>query len=195
MHLTSPVRPRPVLTIAAMLLAGAILSACGGDPPRPRVVPETAAAGAAAASGDGAQPSIGGGLVVDVAGAVRDPGVYRMPAGARVHEAIEAAGGLAADAEPGALNRAAPVVDGQQVLVPVAGSAAVAPDGGAGARVSINAADVTQLQQLPGIGPVTAAKIVAERDSGGPYASIDDLQRVPGVGPATIESVRDAATT
>jgi competence protein ComEA len=148
-----------------------------------------------AASSDGARPDAAGGLVVDVAGAVRDPGVYRMPAGARIHEAIEAAGGLATDADPGALNRAARVVDGQQVLVPVAGSAPAGSEASAGARVSINAADATQLQQLPGIGPVTAAKIVAERDSGGPYASIDDLQRVPGVGPATIESVRDAATT
>jgi competence protein ComEA len=138
-----------------------------------------------------------GGVVVDVAGAVRRPGVYRMPAGARVHEAIEAAGGARAGADVSSLNRAAPLVDGQQVLVGAAAPEAGAPtaQAGVGSSISINAADATQLQELPGIGPVTAQAIVDEREAGGPYASVDDLDRVRGIGPATIESLREVATT
>jgi competence protein ComEA len=134
---------------------------------------------------------------VDVAGHVRRPGVYRLGAGARVHEAIAAAGGARPGADLTVLNRAAPLLDGQQVLVPRAGAGAdaTAPSGDASGTVSINRADADALDQLPGIGPVTAERIVSEREQSGPFASIDDLDRVPGVGPATIESLRDVATT
>lgn len=141
-----------------------------------------------------------GGVLVDVAGLVRRPGVYRLAAGARVHEAIAAAGGARAGADLTALNRAAPLVDGQQVLVSARAAsggtgAAAGAATSAAAAVSINAADVAALDALPGIGPVTAQRIVTEREAGGPFAAIDDLDRVPGIGPATIEALRDAATT
>jgi competence protein ComEA len=142
------------------------------------------------------QPSANG-PVVDVGGAVRRPGVYRMPAGSRVHEAIEAAGGLRAGAATDGINRAAVLVDGQQVVVGTAGHVEEddAATGGSSATISINQADESELDQLPGIGPITAAKIVAERDAGGPFTSLDDLDRVPGIGPTTIESLREVATT
>ena len=143
------------------------------------------------------------GIVVDVAGAVRRPGVYRMSPGARVHEAIEAAGGARRGAALGALNRAAVLVDGQQVLVgttaPSAGGAATPTAGtravAAGAKVNLNSADAVALDALPGIGQVTAGHIIASREEAGPFASLDDLDRVPGIGPTTIESLRSVATT
>ena len=139
------------------------------------------------------------GIVVDVAGAVRRPGVYRMPPGARVHEAIQAAGGARRGAELGSLNRAAVLVDGQQVLVGQVGAASTGTGAGAGsgpgASVNINSADAAALDALPGIGEVTAERIVASRDEAGPFASLDDLDRVSGIGPATIESLRSVATT
>ena len=137
-----------------------------------------------------------GGVLVDVAGHVRRPGVYRLAPGSRVHEAIAAAGGTRAGADLTAINRAAPLVDGQQVLVARAGATtserSIDP---ASATVSVNRADAVALDALPGIGPVTAARIVDEREQSGPFASVDDLDRVPGVGPGTIEALRDVATT
>jgi competence protein ComEA len=132
---------------------------------------------------------------VDVAGAVRRPGVYRLATGTRVHEAITAAGGTTRDADASSLNRAAAVVDGEQILVP-ARTAAPAPSGSApGAKVSINTADVAALDQLPGIGPVTAQRIVDDRTRNGPFASVDDLDRVSGIGRATLEQLAGVATT
>jgi competence protein ComEA len=85
------------------------------------------------------------------------------------------------------------------VLVPAQGEGAAASAGSSsaspGAKVSINSADAAALEQLPGVGPVTAANIVAERERGGPFSSVDDLERVSGIGPATIEALRDEATT
>ncbi len=194
MHRTLSGSAVSFVLVVLVLLA---CSGCGGEA-NERVVSTGASDDAAADAPSGHEDPTSGGLVVDVAGAVRRPGVYRMHAGARVHEAIEAAGGARSGAELSALNRAAPLVDGQQVLVgsrASSGFAATATAATPGAAVSINAADVQQLQELPGIGPVTAQKIVDERESGGPFASVDDLDRVPGIGPATIESLREAATT
>lgn len=143
-----------------------------------------------------------GALVVDVSGAVRRPGVYRLPAGSRVLDALQRAGGPTARAQASALNRAAPLVDGQQVLVPETqqGTTASGPQGAAGegrapvARVSINSADVESLDALEGVGPVTAAKIVQDRQKNGPFRTVDDLDRVPGIGPATVEALRESVT-
>jgi len=138
----------------------------------------------------------GGGtdLVVDVAGAVRRPGVYRLPEGARVVDAIGRAGGPAGNALLAGINRAARLTDGQQVVVPEAGPGG-APLGGAGATaeagpIGLGTATVEQLETIDGIGPVTAAKIVEYRDQQGGLASVDQLDEVSGIGPATMESLR-----
>lgn len=149
-----------------------------------------------AGEGDVEQADDGEGmLVVDVAGAVAFPSVVELPAGARVRDAIEAAGGLAPDADPSALNRAAPLSDGQQVYVPRQGEAAPGSGGtaqagssgsGSGAPavgpVNINTAGADELDALPGIGPATAQAIIEDREANGPFATVEDLMRVSGIG-------------
>jgi competence protein ComEA len=141
--------------------------------------------------------SIGGGgpdVVVDVTGAVRRPGVYRLPAGARVTDAVERAGGVSGDAALEAINLAARLADGQQVLVPgrapggaVSGVAGAVQEEG---PISLGSATVEQLETIDGIGPVTAGDIVEFRDEHGGLASVDQLDDVSGIGPATMESLR-----
>ena len=132
-------------------------------------------------------------LIVDVAGAVRRPGLYRFEQGARVADAIARAGGLARRAERTAINLAAPLADGEQVLVAARGSPTV---GGAGASagttgpVSLSSATAEQLDALPGVGPVTAEKIVAYRQAHGPFTSVDGLDAIPGIGPARLADLR-----
>jgi len=135
----------------------------------------------------------GGDVVVDVAGAVDDPGVYRLPAGARVVDAIRRAGGAGPGAALEAINRAARLADGQQVVVPErgpAGLAATAVAGGEEGPISLGSATVDQLDTIDGIGPVTAQDIVDFRDEHGGLASIDQLDEISGIGPATMESLR-----
>jgi competence protein ComEA len=132
-------------------------------------------------------------LVVDVTGAVQHPGVYRLPAGSRVEDAIERAGGPGAEAELEAVNRAARLADGQQVVVPErgpAGTAAVTAGAEEEGPISLGTATVEQLDTIDGIGPVTAADIVEFRDQHGGLASVDQLDQVSGIGPATMESLR-----
>lgn len=142
-------------------------------------------------------------VVVHVAGAVLAPGVVTLPAGSRVHEAVTAAGGLAPDAVADAVNLAAIVADGQQVYVPhagegVGGPASTATPTGSGSGptgpVDLNHATAAELEVLPGIGPATAAAIVAHRDQHGPFASVEGLLDVPGIGPARLESLRELVT-
>lgn len=159
-----------------------------------------------------------GGLVVDVAGSVRRPGVHHLPAGSRVLDAIAAAGGASTGADLTLVNRAALLVDGQQVQIParvsanalatsavpasLAGSTSPSGDSSsvgstsyaAGIPVSINSATVEQLDGLDGIGPVMAQRIVDDRTAHGPFASVEDLDRVPGIGPARIEQMRARVT-
>ncbi len=147
-----------------------------------------------------ASPAPRGRLVVDVVGAVRHPGLYRLHDGDRVFDAVARAGGATADAELAAVNLAAPLVDGTQVVVPARvastpGSPAVAPASPApAAKVSLGSATVDQLDALPGIGPVTALKIIDWRTAHGPFRSVDALDEVPGIGPARIEQLRDLVT-
>jgi competence protein ComEA len=146
-------------------------------------------------------PVTSGEVQVHVAGAVVTPGLYRLRAGARVAEVVEAAGGFAADARPDAVNLAEPVVDGTQVYVPGADDPVVPADGGGvaapgvDARVDINRATAAELETLPGIGPTRAGAIVEHREAHGPFASVDALADVPGIGQATIDGLRDAART
>jgi competence protein ComEA len=137
-------------------------------------------------------------LIVDVAGAVRKPGVYEFGEGERVVDAIERAGGPMPKADLSLLNLAAMLVDGTQILVPkigpaVAGVPGAAPGPSSG-LVNINSASATELETLSGIGEVLAATIVEYRDQNGPFASVDDLLDVSGIGPATLEEIRDQVT-
>lgn len=141
-------------------------------------------------------------VTVHVAGAVDQPGVYELRPGARVQQAIDAAGGTTPNADPNALNLAAIVADGSRLYVPVAGEdvpIVVEQSGtaseGAPLVVDVNRATADELDELPGIGPATAAAIIAERDRGGPFLDVDSLQRVPGIGPAKLELLRDQVTT
>jgi competence protein ComEA len=142
--------------------------------------------------GSGLSVGSGGEVVVDVTGAVRRPGVYRMPAGSRVDDAVARAGGAAPRAELEAINLAAQLADGQQVVVPEAVPGA-GPAVGAGAEdgpISLGTATAEQLEEIEGIGPVTAGDIIAFRDEHGGLSSVDQLDQVPGIGPATMESLR-----
>ncbi len=119
-------------------------------------------------------------VTVAISGAVRTPGVYSLPWGARVDELVSAAGGYAAGAEPSLVNLAAQLVTGETVFVPEVST----PVGEV--RVSLNSASPEQLESLPGVGPVTARRIVAGR----PYARLEELVRVKGIGPKTLERLR-----
>jgi competence protein ComEA len=139
--------------------------------------------------------------LVHVAGAVRHPGVYRLHDGDRVKDAVERAGGARAGADVNAINLAAKVADGQQVVVPRRGAAAPAAgdegagDGPAGAAaqppVSLNSATAAQLDTLDGVGPATAQKILDWRREHGGFRSIDDLGEVPGIGPKRLAALRE----
>jgi competence protein ComEA len=134
-----------------------------------------------------------GDLVVDVTGAVRRPGVYRMPAGSRVNDAVLRAGGPEPRAELEAVNLAARLADGQQVVVPerLPGGAAATAAGSEEGPISLGTATVEQLEEIDGIGPVTAGDIVKFRDEHGGLSSVDQLDQVPGIGPATMEALRE----
>jgi competence protein ComEA len=145
-------------------------------------------------SGDFELSGEAGDVVVDVTGAVAKPGVYRLPAGSRVNDAVQRAGGAEAGAQLEAVNLAARLADGQQVVVPERGpgGAAVATTG-AGAEdgpISLGTATVEQLDTIDGIGPVTAEGIVAFREEHGGLSSVDQLDQISGVGPATMEALR-----
>jgi competence protein ComEA len=178
-----------VVTVALLLVGARAIRAEGGEGESFAVAAsESSGGGSFTVSGQGAD------LVVDVTGAVERPGVYRMPAGARVIDAVERAGGATARAELEAVNLAARLADGQQVVVPermsgAVGAAAVGVGGEEG-PISLGTATVEQLDTIDGIGPVTAQDIVEFRDEHGGLASVDQLDQVSGIGPATMESLR-----
>jgi competence protein ComEA len=130
-------------------------------------------------------------VVVHVAGVVRRPGVYRLPAGSRVTDAVRRAGGFAVEANRDAINLAARLSDGQQVVVAGAGAAAASSAAGdPSGPISLGTATVEQLDQIEGIGPVTAQKIIEFRNQHGGLSSIEQLDEVNGIGPSTMQSLR-----
>lgn len=146
-------------------------------------------------------------VVVHVTGAVRHPGVYTLAENSRLKDAVEAAGGLASDADQAALNLATVLRDGQRVHVPASGesapvAAAIAPASAPaastsaqpGALININTASAKELESLPGIGAVLAQRILDDRQANGPYAAVDDLVRVRGIGPVVLENLRPLVT-
>ena len=140
-------------------------------------------------------------LFVHVVGAVRRPGLYRLPDGSRTADALRRAGGATRKADLEAVNLAAPLADGLQVVVPrrmpavatggVAGGSETGGSEAAAGPVHLNTATLEQLDALPGIGPVTAQKILDYRQEHGAFTSLDDLDAVPGIGPARMEQLRD----
>jgi competence protein ComEA len=132
-------------------------------------------------------------LVVDVVGAVRRPGLYRLAPGSRVADAVRRAGGATTRAQLELLNLAAPLADGEQVVVPRMGAPGVAggptSPGAPAAPLQLSVATAEQLDALPGVGPATAAKIVAYREEHGPFHAVDDLVGVPGIGPAKLAAL------
>lgn len=150
-------------------------------------------------------------VLVHVAGNVRRPGVYELDQGTRVVDAIDAAGGATADGDLNSLNLASGLNDGTRIYVPAVGEvdpASVVPVLGIGPNdaqhstpavspgpVNLNTADAATLETLPGVGPATAAAIVADRERNGPFATVDDLERVRGIGPAKLAGLIDLVTT
>ena len=167
----------------------------GGPPPAVQVGGERAGGGAGRRR---APPEPG--AYVHVAGAVRRPGLYRLPAGARVAVAVRRAGGPARGAQLAAVNLAARLQDGQQVVVPGTGTAAggtgggAAAAGGATAKVSLGSATAEQLEELEGIGPTLAEKIVDYRTKRGGFRSLDQLRQVDGIGEKRFEALKEGLT-
>ena len=194
-----------VLLLLGLLGAGwSVLRARPVALAAPAVVPSTVVTEAAAPPSVTTRtgtPSPSPGLVVHVLGAVRSPGLVRLTAPARVQDAVDAAGGFTRTADPGELNLAQPLTDGQQVLIgnrgqpdgQVRGSAGSettgGPASGGPATVDLNTATAAQLDELPGVGPVTAAKILAWRDEHGRFARVEELQEVDGIGPKTYAEI------
>lgn len=184
----------------------------GGGSGPPEV---TDRAGTGTGSG-GAEPAAGStttetvAIFVQVAGAVRSPGVYTMPPMSRVFQAIDKAGGFAIDADQQAIALAAGLTDGCRVYVPrlgegtagnvaapggtTSGVSAEGPGPAGSAPLSINSAGIAELDSLPGVGPAIAEDIVTYRETNGPFASIDELAEVPGIGPSKLEKLRPLVT-
>lgn len=167
-----------LLALVAAVVAGVVLLR-GRPSEQPLAVPAVTGA---------ATPSAGPELVVDVAGRVRRPGLVRLPAGARVDDALHAAGGPLPGTSTGTLNLARKVADGEQVLVGV--DAAPVPGTSASGPLDLNAATAEQLDALPGIGPVLADKIVSWRTEHGRFASVDQLREVGGIGESKYAALR-----
>ena len=178
-----------VVALAVTRLLGSPASSGSAMLTRAPIVPP-----AASATGAGA-----GTVVIDVVGAVRQPGLYHLNQGARIADAVARAGGATPKADLAAVNLAAPVADGEQVVVPRRGAATAgvgAVPGAAGSAapqgpVHLSTATLEQLDALPGVGPVTARKILDYRAKHGAFHSVDELDAVPGIGPARLDTLRD----
>ncbi|GIJ25742.1 hypothetical protein Vqi01_09040 [Micromonospora qiuiae] len=209
---------RGVRALAAVAVLVVLVAAVWAWRSRPQVEPVVAAtdvavpdpagpAGDGSAGPGGADPAATptGQLVVAVAGKVRRPGLVRVPAGARVADAVEAAGGALPGVDVAMLNPARKVADGELILVGVAaptpppgalppGGAAPGGDPAAGGRVNLNTATSAQLETLPGVGPVLARRIIEHRDQHGGFRSVGDLRQVSGIGDARYEQLKDLVT-
>ena len=175
------------VVVGALVVAGA-----------PRLLHRGAAASVAppirVAPARSATPAGGKPLVVDVAGAVRRPGLYHLARGTRIADAVAVAGGFTRRADRVAVNLAAPVADGEEIVVPARGAGTTGASSGAGpsptAPLDLNTATLEQLDALPGIGPTTAQKILDYRRAHGPFHSVADLDAVPGIGEGRIEQLK-----
>jgi competence protein ComEA len=169
-----------VLVLAGRYVLGAGAASSGGD---------AAAVVAQPLRAEAAPP-----VVVHVVGAVRAPGLYRLVRGKRVADAVERAGGATGKADLALINLAAPVADGQQIVVPARappGAGASGDGQAASGPVHLNTATIEQLDELPGVGPVTAQKIVDYREKHGAFASLRELDAIPGIGPARLAQLSE----
>lgn len=188
------------LVFAVVVLVGSRFLLHGPSASTALERPIVGSAEAGSARGSPSPASASPRLVVYVVGAVHRPGLYRVATGSRVADAVARAGGLTRRADPAGVNLAAPVVDGEQLVVParlstaVAGAQGAPVDGVGGSApagpVQLSVATAEQLDSLPGIGPVTAAKIVEYRTAHGAFHSVDELDEVPGIGPSRVEQLR-----
>ena len=192
--LTGGARPGPgqvaAAVIAVLAAAVALYTWLRPAPPPPELsLPMAAPADGPATDEPDAD------VFAHAAGAVVRPGVYRLPAGSRVTDLVEAAGGITPDAAPDLLNLAAELADGQQVYVPRVGEAAPAAAGAASGApagpVDLNTATAEQLEELPGIGPATARAIIEHRERAGAFRSVEELLEVRGIGEAKLAGLRD----
>ncbi len=198
---TTPTRlAAGALLVAMAVVVGLWLTRPPSLPPEVSLPFASTTALGAATTGTSAPPQD---LVVHVAGSVVRPGVLHLRPGARVVDAIDAAGGLAPQADGARINLAAPVADGSRVYVPAVGEAPPAAvglggagegEGGTAGPVDLNTADEAALDALPGIGPATAKAIVAHRSEIGRFTSVDQLLDVRGIGPAKLEELRPLVT-
>jgi competence protein ComEA len=192
-----------VLFVAAVAIAALLSVASSGGGAQGTIAPahdesDGSSGGAVVATGPAAAP-----LLVHVLGAVAAPGLVELAPGARVVDAVAAAGGFTADADPAAVNLARPVVDGEQLLVLAIGQAPPAEAGGGGGTVGgggpgagdgtvhLNTADVAALDTLPRIGPALAQRIIDWREANGPFTSVDQLLEVAGIGDAVFSGLAD----
>jgi len=178
---------RRALVLGAMALALALVLAN-------RLLRDAGTASVAPAPAASARAAPAPLLVVDVVGAVRRPGLYRLPQGSRIADAVARAGGATAKADVQLVNLAAPLADGTQIVVPArapAGASASAAPGAPSGPVHLNTATLEQLDALPGVGPVTAQKILDYRQQHGAFSSVDELDAIPGIGPARLDQLRD----
>ncbi|SCL67691.1 competence protein ComEA [Micromonospora citrea] len=200
---------RALAVVAVLVVLGAGFWAWRSRPQAEPVRPVATAGPPVASEGGPVEPgasSPDGELVVAVAGKVRRPGLVRVPAGARVADAVEAAGGALPGVDVALLNPARKVTDGELILVGVAAPPGAAPppgtaSGGApgaapgpGGRLNLNTATLAQLDALPGVGPVLAQRILAHRDQHGGFRSVGDLRQVDGIGDARYEQLKDLVT-
>lgn len=156
---------------AVVLVIGAVAGAAVTNAVQPAPAAQIAVAEASASTE----------VYVDVQGAVERPGIVMLSSGARVIDAVAAAGGMTDDAADGSVNLAREVVDGEQLVVPDGSAEAAGADDG---LVSINSASAEELQMLSGIGPALSSAIIAYRDENGPFTAVEQLEEVPGIGPA-----------
>jgi competence protein ComEA len=192
----SPARIVGGIALALVLVVGAwLLLRTPDGPPPDDLLPVAGSSGDPGASTT--STTAASVVLAHAAGAVLQPGVYELPAGSRVTDLIDAAGGPSPDADLDRLNLAAPVLDGQRVYVPRVGEVVAAPASGSdepAGPLDLNTATLEQLDALPGVGPATAQAIIAERDRRGGFRSVDDLLEVRGIGPAKLEQLRDLVT-
>lgn len=207
-----------ILLLLVLILAAAFVIKGGGtddrliDSDAPEIVAESGEDNETQSNDKAGEQSSTGTIFVDIGGAVQEPKLAELPDGSRVEDAIIEAGGLTADADLSGINRAEFLQDGMKIYIPEqsdnsqtdgnagsvsgtdgssSGTGGVSSGTGTGGKININTADATELQQLNGVGPATAQKIIDYRNSNGRFQSIEDLKNVSGIGDKTFEKLKD----